>query len=249
MPIERFSGYDPFAWIYNQSWGGEFHSQVPAVLDQLLFPHLADGDLILDLCCGAGHVTQFLAHRQYRVIGIDGSEEMLHYARQKVPEGEFRSGDAREFTTDQPVAAVISTFDSLNHVMSLEELHSVFRHVYAALRPGGRFLFDLNRDEVYRSLWAATGTTVEDDKVCIARGAYAPEQREASCAITVFRPRDGAWERTDFTLRQRCHDTAEVIAALRDTGFSPVEAHDAQAVGMDGNIGYGRTFFFAARPS
>ena len=47
------------------------------------------------------------------------------------------------------LAAVFSTFDSLNHVMSLDDMERVFRNVHAVLEAGGCFEFDLNMEEGY----------------------------------------------------------------------------------------------------
>ena len=172
---------------------------------------------------------------------------MLAFARQKTPQAEFLLGDARSFRLPERFDAAISTFDSLNHVMKHEELQAVFRNVFAALRPDGTFLFDLNREEAYKELWARTFATVDSKAVSIARGAYVQSKRLATCDITLFRMRD-RWERSDFRLTQRCHSRNEVTKALRDAGFS-CEVHDAAKAGMQGDIGSGRDIYVARKPS
>ena len=75
----RYSDYDRFAWVYDRHWGsGE--RRLPA-LERLMLRHLASDARILDLCCGTGHGTQVLLQRGYRVDGLDGSEEMIRFAR------------------------------------------------------------------------------------------------------------------------------------------------------------------------
>src|SRR5687767_13351070 len=81
MPIQRFTDYDPFAWIYDTHWGGDYHAQAYEVLQRLLLRHLDPGARILDLCCGGGHVTADLVNHGWDVMGLDGSEEMLAHAR------------------------------------------------------------------------------------------------------------------------------------------------------------------------
>jgi len=246
MPrTRRFSDYDPFAWLYHQYWGREFHAEILPALDKLLLKRLRPKSDILDLCCGDGRLTHQLVRNGYRVTGIDGSERMLAFARQKTPQAEFLLADARWFGLPERFDAAISTFDSLNHVMKPEELQAVFANVFAALRPGGYFVFDLNREEAYKELWSRTFATVDRKAVSIARGAYNQSKRLATCDITLFRLRDH-WERSDFRLTQRCHSRSEVTKALRDAGFS-CEVHDAAKVGMQGDIGSGRDIYVALK--
>jgi SAM-dependent methyltransferase len=219
------------------------------ILDQIFFPFLRPEPYILDLCCGDGRVMLYLRARGYRVCGLDGSEEMLRYARERLPDAPIHLADARDFSLPEPVDAVLSTFDSLNHVMSGEELRQVFDCVFASLRPGGRFVFDLNREVAYRTLWVLTGATVEEDKVYVARGAYHDDTRVATCDVTVFRKLN-EWVRSDFRLRQKCHSREEVVNALTAAGFTGVEVLDARdRLGMRGSIGLGRDYFVATRPA
>jgi SAM-dependent methyltransferase len=100
---------------------------------------------VLDLCCGSGDLSRELLARGYQVTGLDGSPEMLRYARQRVPRTEFLLEDARSFACEARFDAVLSTYDSLNHILSLEELEAVFANVFRALVPGGLFFFDLHQ--------------------------------------------------------------------------------------------------------
>ena len=246
MPgTRRFSDYDPFAWLYHEYWGHEFHAEILPLLDKLLLKRLPRKSDILDLCCGDGRIAHQLVRNGYRVTGLDGSERMLAFAKQKTPQAEFLLADARSFRLPERFHAAICTFDSLNHIMKTEELRAVFVNVFAALRPGAYFVFDLNREEGYKGIWARTFATVERDAVSIARGAYNQSKRLATCDITLFRLQE-RWERSDFRLTQRCHTHSEVTKALSDAGFS-YEVLDAAKAGMQGDIGSGRDIYFARK--
>jgi SAM-dependent methyltransferase len=246
--VRRYRDYDPFAWLYQQHWGREFHAQAYRVLEHLLLDRLPARASILDLCCGDGRLTAQLAQNGYRLIGIDGSEKMLRYARKRAPGVEFLTGDARAFRLRRRFDAVIATFDALNHIMSASELGQVCSSAWRALRPGGYFAFDLNREEAYTDLWSNTSTAIEDDNVSIARGAYDPQSGYAICDITLFRLVRGEWRRSDFRLTQKYHSDDEVFAALSSAGFRRIEARDAaRDLGMRGNIGQGRTYYLAQR--
>src|SRR5579884_47779 len=246
--VKRYADYDPFAWLYTNYWGDEFHRQAMPVLEQLILDRIAPGAAILDLCCGDGRITDALARRGYAVTGIDGSEEMRTYARGRNPKLRLLLADARDFDLPHQFDAVISTFDALNHVMNRSELVAVFRCVLASLKPGGWFGFDLNREEAYRDLWTRNSQSIDRKTVSIARGSYNPRRRIARCDVTLFR-HDGEWQRSDFVLKQKFHPEPDVMEDLESVGFGDVEALDARAdLGMAGDIGLGRTFFRARNP-
>lgn len=238
------SEYDPFAWSYNKHWGGAFHSQIMTVLDRLLLRHLPPASHIIDLCCGAGHVTRMLMEAGFHVTGIDASFEMLRHARARAPDVTFIQSDARSFRVAEPAAAIVSTFDSFNHVMNPDHLREVFVSAREALLPGGALVFDINREEAYRDLWVQPSSLIEPEVVEVTRGSYDAGTRVAACDVTLFRLA-GDWQRSDFTLRQKSHTPQEVEQSLRDAGFVDITHYDATAVGMNGDIAYGRSFYKA----
>ena len=247
--VKRFADYDPFAWLYTHYWGDEFHRQAMPVLEQLILNRVPPRAAILDLCCGDGRITNLLARRGYEMTGLDGSEQMLIYAGARNPNIRWLLADARRFDLPGAFHGAISTFDALNHVMSARELRAVFRCVFAAMKPGGWFGFDLNREEAYRDLWVRSAHSVDNMAVSISRGSYDARRRVARCEVTLFR-NNGEWERSDFVLRQKYHREDDVLRSLEAAGFIDVEALDARAdLGMAGEIGFGRTFFRGQKPT
>ena len=245
--VTRYSDYDRFAWVYNKHWGPGFSQRVLPILEKLMLQHLPAKAYILDLCCGTGQLAQALIARGYQVTGLDGSKEMIRFARENAPAGEFIVDDARSFKLSDVYHAVVSTFDSLNHIMTLEELTSVFRNVYAVLREGGPFLFDLNMEEGYKANWRSSFGIVEDDHVCVVRSSYRPEERIAQFEATIFRLQ-GGWRRSDLTLVQKCYSEAQVRSALEAAGFTATHAYayDEQR-GLEELTGEARRAFFVCR--
>ncbi len=247
--MRRYRDYDPFAWLYTTHWGDEFHRQIMPVLDQLILSKIPKKGRILDLCCGDGRITYQLAKRGYRMLGIDGSELMLSYAKQRSPKVEFLLRDARSFELAQDFNAAISTFDSLNHVMKGEDLSLVFNNVYRSLVPGAVFVFDLNRESAYRDFWARTSSSVDPRAVSVARGSYDGHERIAHCDITLFRLEQAAWKRSDFRLSQRYHPEEFVVSALQEAGFEVSVLDGSRDLGMQGDIGEGRNFYIGRKVS
>jgi len=248
--MTSYSDYDHFAWVYNRHWGGEYAQRVLPILENLVLRHLPPRARILDLCCGTGQLARTLTALGYQITGLDGSEGMLMFARENAPSGKFIMADARSFKLPSVYHAVVSTFDSLNHIMTLEELTDVFRNVYAALRKGGLFFFDLNTEEGYKATRQDSFGVVEDDLVCVVRSKYQPEERTAQYDATVFYRQEG-WQRSDLTLVQKCYSDVEVESALKTAGFTKIHAYacdeqrGVEELGRDAE----RAFFICQKPA
>jgi len=243
MNIDRYVAYDTFASVYDRHWGFFAEGIVP-VLDRLVLDDLPDGSHVVDLCCGTGRLARLLTDR-FEVSGVDGSSGMIEIAKRNAPEAHFTVADAREFTLDSNAAAVLSTFDSLNHVMTIDDLLKVFARVRVVLEPGARFVFDLNVKDGFEARWQREFSIVDDRDVIVVKSSWDETSLIATADITIIeRTEDGTLLRSDLTLKQRCYSESEICRALNEAGFPNVTVFD----GNDdlGYGGLGRAFFVAA---
>ena len=149
----RYTEYDTWAWLYNETMGPEYGKAQLKFLQRVLLPELPQNAAILDLCCGTGQLILPLIEAGYRVTGLDGSEEMLAYASQNAPQGKYLLEDARSFHLPEQFDGAFSTSASLNHLMTQDDLTRVFCNVHQALRSGGLFVFDLNHPAQMQKWW------------------------------------------------------------------------------------------------
>jgi SAM-dependent methyltransferase len=239
--------YDPIAWFYNQHWSAHYHPWALTMLERTVLCGLPYGARILDVCCGNGVLAHELAARGYRVTGIDASKEMLLYARRNAPSVEFVQADARNLHTSGHFEAAISTFDSLNYMLSKDDLSPVFHNVFAALVDGGRFVFDLNLERRYLDFWGETCSMFDDDHACFNRGDYNPDTRIARTLVTLFRPNE-EWKRDDVVFVQLCHPVEDVLALLRTAGFAEAACLDPlNDLRVHGDFGFARGVFVATK--
>ncbi len=224
------SSYNYFAWFYNKYWGEPFTRRIFSTVQKLLLANLKPPARLLDLCCGTGHLSALLLHKGYQVVGLDNSEDMLDFARHHAPSATFQLADARSFILDKPCAAAVSTYDSLNHVMTLGDLQQVFANVSKALLPGARFLFDLNMETGFIERWheGKPFSFLGDDHACICKSGYDEKKKIASLEVAMFRLMNNAWERRDVTHVQRPYSVEEITAALTQAGFGEPDLYDAK---------------------
>jgi SAM-dependent methyltransferase len=241
-----YSDYDKFAWIYNRHWGDNFTGEALYAFDRFVKDRIPANGSILDLCCGTGQLAKALSSKGYDVTGVDGSAEMLRFARKNAPKCRFIQAEVTEFKSARRFDAVVSAYDSLNHLMRLVWLKRAFRRVDGVLKKGGVFLFDLIMEEGFEARWRGSLGIVEEDHACVVRTRYDTKARVGKFDISIFL-REKVWTRADLELEERCYRPEEVILGLKQAGFGKVGSFDAQKALKRREIGrtFGRTFFVA----
>ncbi len=234
-------GYDALAWFYDRYWRSRYHDAARPALDRLLYRALAPGSRVVDLCCGTGHLTRDLANNGYSAVGVDRSLEMLRIARRRVPAARFVCADARAFDVGR-ADAIVSTFDSINHLVTPDDVETAFRTVRRGLSACGLFVFDVNTSAAYESEWGKSSAVVDTDAALFVRGSYDRRTRIGTTDITMFRL-NGQWTRRDARIEQRCYDENEIRDTLAASGFADVVSLRAVDAGMTGDIAVGRCFF------
>lgn len=101
-----------------------------------LLPHLTPGLSLLDVGCGPGNITADFARRLApgRVLGMDGSADIIRAAQRDYPEVAFDVADVYRLPFDEPSWDVVHAHQLLQHVPdpvgALKEMRRV-------ARPGG----------------------------------------------------------------------------------------------------------------
>ncbi len=227
------SGYQILSGIYDRwqkTYGKDYTTLIlPRVLDTIRFYSIPRGSL-LDLACGTGTLAMLMAKRGWKVWGVDGSEGMIAEARKKLSgtrtKVEFLRQDMRELKLPGPVNVVTSLFDSLNHLPTAHDLLVTFKAVHASLLNGGFFVFDLNNERCFRTLWTKTETIHHKDFTMILQNSYDPEKGSASSDVIVFERNGDRFSRSTETVVERLFPDHEVRALLQQAGFRVLRGED-----------------------
>ena len=113
-----------------------------------------DENKILDLGCGPGFYSKRLAEKGYSVTGIDLSKNSIEYAKSQVENTdldiEYIRQDFLKMDYENEFDIVLLIYCELGALIN-EERDTLIENVYRALKPGGKFIFDVftanNRDE------------------------------------------------------------------------------------------------------
>lgn len=193
----------------------------------------AERNLVVDLGCGTGTLTQLLYEKGYDMIGIDCSEEMLGIAMDKREQAKasilYLLQDMRELELYSTVGTVISVCDSLNYILEEEELLQVFQLVNNYLYPGGLFLFDFNTTYKYAELIGDT-TIAENREECsfIWENYYHAQEEINEYEVTVFvKESQDLFRKFTETHYQRGYSVEQMIALVKEAGMEIVQILDA----------------------
>lgn len=208
----------------------------------------AEQNVVVDLGCGTGSLTELLVDAGYDMIGIDSSQEMLQIALSKKEKSGkeilYLLQDMRELELYGTVGAVVSVCDSINYLLTEEEILKTFKLVNNYLYPGGVFVFDFNTVYKYETVIGDT-TIAENREDCsfIWENYYDQEAEINEYDLTIFVRVDeegeckqhdngeGLFHRFSETHYQRGYTLDTMRTLAEKAGMKYITAIDADTLG------------------
>ena len=190
-------------------------------------------DLVVDLGCGTGTLTELLSRKGYDMIGVDMSAEMLNVALAKKEKSGspilYLCQDMRELDLYSTVGTVISVCDSVNYLLEDEEVLETFGLVNNYLYPGGIFLFDFNTVYKYEQIIGDT-TIAENREKCsfIWENYFYEDEMVNEYDLTLFiREESDLYRKYEELHYQKAYELEQVKELLLQAGMEFVAAYDA----------------------
>jgi SAM-dependent methyltransferase len=214
-----------------EAWGGYLFNpnRIEAAKDEMDktidLLEIKQGAKILDLCCGVGRHSLELARRGFQVTGVDLTRRYLDKAVALAGEEnldvEFVREDMRNFLREDSFDCVISMYTSFSYFEEPEEDKKVVDNVYRSLKPGGRFIIDTQGKETLARKFMERDWNERD-------GVIVLQERNVS--------RNWSWmwnrwimlrgdERIENEISHRLYAATELMALMKDCGFSRAEAY------------------------
>ena len=220
-------GYEAIARVYDklnaeidyEKWADFFEACFERFLNKR-------PELVLDLACGTGRMTRTLAKRGYDMIGVDGSDSMLSEAYMQSGENIlYLLQDMREFELYGTVGAVVCCLDSVNYLLSEDDVKTTFKNVHNYLDPDGVFLFDMNTPYKFENIYGDMSYILEDEGeegavFCGWQNDYDRESGICDFYLSLFEENgDGSYDRSDEHQREKCYTLDTVKKLLCESGF------------------------------
>lgn len=195
------------------------------------------GRRVIDVGCGTGVSTWWLAQHGYRVTGVDNNAHMLEQAHAYVqsrientgPDDfaadppDFERGDIRSLKSSMGhVDMVLALGGVINAIQSLRELEQTFKAVGKVLDLSKLFVFDAR---TIRGLATDLGDSdcVYFDNghnlMVVIRNQFSFETLSNTRHYSIYRQANMVWSRQDEIHVERGYPTQGITAMLERTGF------------------------------
>ncbi|MBQ4258763.1 MAG: class I SAM-dependent methyltransferase [Lachnospiraceae bacterium] len=185
----------------------------------------SERNLVLDLGCGTGTLTELMYNKGYDCMGVDISASMLNVAMEKKMEHGtdilYLCQDMRELELYSTVGCVYSVCDSVNYILEEKELEQVFSLVNNYLYPKGIFIFDFNTEYKYAQV-IGNSTIAEnrEDAAFIWENYYNGETHINEYDLTVYVREEGDYfRRFTETHYQKGYTLETMIGLVQNAGM------------------------------
>ncbi len=249
--------YDVLALFYNQLGLAEFATNLTPILLDYAQRHEWLGRRILDLGCGTGASTLWLAEHSYTITGVDTSAAMIQIARSSLDDTrglivDFQNHDIRNLDDDFGGVDMTIALNVMNEMDSVRDIQAVFEGVYRALKDEKLFIFDMYTIEGLTSRGLRNDDVAVDDGVILTvfrQYSYDYERQvQTTRYITFSNEDDNRWQRIDGERSMRAFPIQAIAALLQRSHFRDIQVLDISMQPTNPSMsGLGRVVFVAKK--
>ncbi|HLR11368.1 MAG TPA: class I SAM-dependent methyltransferase [Sporosarcina sp.] len=183
------------------------------------------GKKILDVGCGTGILSLKLAQLDAQVTGVDLSAEMLMIARERAEafhqQIEFIEMPMQQLEGLENYDLAVISIDSLNYVIDEKDVQDTFHHLNAALKRGGRLIFDVHSTFKTDVIFMESPFIYDDEDISYIwltdEGAFA---HSVLSELSFFVKNDnGTYDRFNEQHYQRTFPLNTYVQMLEQAGF------------------------------
>jgi len=226
---------DLFLKIMNEKWT-KTEQLVNGIVKLLEDFGIKSGNL-LDLYCGNGRVSIYMAKKGFKTVGIDISQAFLKDAGRKAKEHgvshlvTFLEGDARRLkevvgTASKPFDVVVNVWTSIGFYKQKDDL-SVFKQARQLSRESAiLFIADTMHTERLSLMFTPTSYTEFDDMVILENRKYDPTTAQVNTLWIFYSKRGENLEFIDKTeIVHHVYSLSELCSLLKRAGWETVTSY------------------------
>lgn len=133
------------AFVVQRIW----HELKIDLIERVMAPH--SNDVILDIGCGSGVISNYLATKSKKVIGVDGNKDAVLYGKRTFAQNGliFKHALIDEMDFADETFTKIYVLELIEHLHE-DQIEGLFLKCHTILKPGAEMLVTTPN---YRSLW------------------------------------------------------------------------------------------------
>lgn len=207
--------YKNFAKIYDKFMKYCDYDEWVELVEENVRNSNVKGKKLLDLGCGTGEMLKRLC-KNFECSGLDLSEGMLTVANKKLKGKKVKLflGDMREFDTGERYDIIISLFDTVNHLTSLEDLNDLMKNIKKVLNSEGIFIFDIITENFIKEMFPGEIFFDDRDDMCVIWEHYKDEEIDVIDAIYFVKNKKGDYKKFNETYEKRVFTKDEICKII-----------------------------------
>ncbi len=188
----------------------------------VMFRYIQDPQSILEIGCGTGKFGAKFSRDDFTIYGMDVSLEMLRMAKPRARRHfSVFCGDVRNFALSRAIDFIFSVHDTMNYLLTHDELGAAFKSVQNIMHEGSIFMFDLTTEHNIRRFFDGKVTRhVRGNAEVVWENSYDAESKIVSSILTVKKSNGQIAVETH---RQRIYESGEILPLVRDAGLEIVD--------------------------
>jgi SAM-dependent methyltransferase len=135
--------YDSYSKVYDEVMGKEYQLIYKNLIKKSLGKSNIKNKKILELGCGTGIILSSLSNNN-KTFGVDISPEMIKIAKKNDKKSTYSIMNMVNFKLPYFYDIIFCSFDSINHLLNINDWKKTFKAVKKHLNPKGIFIFDFN---------------------------------------------------------------------------------------------------------
>lgn len=216
--------YQQFAYLYDELMEDAPYSDWLFFVKSAASKYLMNAERFLDVGCGTGSMTVLLAQEGFDVTGVDLSSDMLMVAQEKaekarVPLSLFQQ-DMRELEGLGEFDCVTILCDSLNYILSQEDVKRTFISAGKHMSSGGLLLFDVHSIHKINDIFIGQTYGSNEENLSYIWQCYQGElENSVEHELSFFILNGKKYDRYDECHVQRTFSVDEYTKWLKECGF------------------------------
>jgi ubiquinone/menaquinone biosynthesis C-methylase UbiE len=224
--------YSGFAAAYDRMMQNVDYVRWAEYIDSLFSLYNFHPKRVLDIACGTGSATILLAQKGYKMSGTDRAMEMLVRAREKAEKRGIRlflwQQDMRYLTVTRPYDAALCLYDSINYILTEDEMKQFFHQVSDALTPKGVFIFDVTTEyNIVKHFHRQTFAESYEDFSYIWKNLYFHKEKVCKTILTFFLSDGDKYAKREELHVQKIYSVAQIKRLLEEADYKLLSSFDA----------------------
>jgi SAM-dependent methyltransferase len=220
--------YQQFAYLYDQLMEDAPYAKWLTFIKDAAQKHHSDAKRFLDVGCGTGSLSILLAKEGFDVTGVDLSSDMLTVAkekadREKVSLNLFQQ-DMRELEDLGLFDCVTILCDSLNYIVTEEDVQKTFHAAANQLEENGLLLFDVHSIHKIQNIFIGNTFASNEEHLSYIWHCYEGDlENSVEHDLSFFIQSGELYERYDEVHIQRTFAVEKYIEWLNDNQFEVID--------------------------